>query len=559
MATVDELKSALVKADAAGDTEAAQMFANDIKAHPDYRGDSSGWAKAGEGAAYGAAKVANFANKMNPIAHVMSAGKALINGTGWQGYQKGLDIVDTENYDKNIKPQLGWQGDVGEGAVDAVTSLIPVARGAKALEAVGAKVLPKVMQKIVPAAADVASNVAWSAGKAATEGKSLEEVGNEALWSGGGAAAARTASKVFRKAGKAATPDIDPEAQKLLDAGYKLTPGQAAPDSIYGRTEAGFKATPIVGEMIEKEQGNFTKAYIKNQADDALSSIGAKSEGTGLRMVDDARNKINQAYENVVPRTFGDTNEVINELNHIKERLGTVDFLGDPQAAQILKFIDNTIMPQIEKAGTSVPGRVMRDLDIVLGDAARGYRKSLSPTDWPMGEALQELQQATRMTLKGVDDAALADLQKAHDAYRKFLPIEHASLRAIEKPGGVPSVNRLNQSKQKFNQKRSDLDTAALSVQPGYAKSSRLGQGLRWGLGLPGSVAGAVLTGGKLPAAQLVGAAAYSPVGIRAQMAMLRGGQGLRHGITGSRLYGAADDLSLATQLGGAAGRQYAE
>ena len=457
MATVSELTAGIIAADKAGNTEDAQAFADELKAHPDYHGDDSGWAKAGYGALGKGAKLVNAVSKLTSLTPV----GALTNiaRRPWVARTCLRPSRLHGQVRKGNLSQLGWQGQAGEAGVDVAASLIPVSKGASMAEpliAAGAKYLPRVLQsaatKAAPAIADIGANAAYSGGTAALEGDDASDVAKKALWAGGGAAAGRAVASTARAGARAATPSaISDDAQRLIDAGVSVTPGQAMPGSMFAHAEEAGKRLPGLAGAIESRQGELASTLVTKKADEALAHIGTQLEGDGLRMVRNADQAIDNAYEEVVPRTFGDTNEVINEVRHIRERIDTVPFLSIPQKQGILKYIDNTIMPEVSKHGTTIDGRTMRDLDIKLGAQARGYQDSINPDHWPMGNALRELQMSLRQATKGIDDTAKETMSNVNQAFRKFLPVSHA-VRGSLNQGGTPTPVKLLKSMEKYNQ-----------------------------------------------------------------------------------------------------------
>lgn len=532
--SVTDLKAGIVAAHRAGNTDDAKALADVLKAHPDYRGNASGMAKFGEGILGGTANIANDLTKLFPHVNLM---RQMV-----QGNQEDPLGKYAKNYKENISPQLGWQGTAGEMVPEVAASIYPVARGARAvtsaLEA-GGRMLPQALGRHVasaaPAIGDITANAAYSGGKAMLEG---EDAGKAALFGGGGAAAGRLLSAGTRGVGRAAVPDMTPEAQTLAREGISMTPGQAY-GGILGSAEEGLKKLPFVGGQIERRQGDLAESLLRQKADDALGHINAKSKGTGIPMVEHAKKTIDDAYESVVPVTYARSHETNRALNRALSDLDGIAWSSPAQRRQVEHEIEQVIRPELDALGivngqrVNIPGRAMRDLDIRLGDRAAKYMNSSNASDTPLGEAYRMLQLHMKDVLRESIPGAKDAVQEANNAFRKFIPIERATMMSLKNPGGVPHPERLYKATLAAGQKPSVAESAAATVSPAvrttnafWRPSTALGS-----IGL-GSITNpfAVLGG------YAAGMGAYSKLGLAAQHGAIKGTKKLAKALRNKKL-----------------------
>ena len=232
-----------------------------------------------------------------------------------------------------------------------------------------------------------------------------------------------------------------------------------------------------------------------------------------------------------------------------------VPFLSREQHAQVARYMEGTILPEIQAHAASGPGalvsgRAMKDLDTKLGAQARDYLNSGNPDQKPIGLALRQLQMEMRNRTIGTTPQDKIDLQAANEAFKKFLPVEDAVMGSLSSnPGGVPSPHALFKSMEKSGRRPSAVDDAAVIVSPNvssHANARRITGGL--GAGVAGFlnplVTGLGLAGGY---------SLYSPTGVRAQLAIARGLQGAR------RVYRATPGREYIGPLASQIGREAAD
>ena len=90
-----------------------------------------------------------------------------------------------------------------------------------------------------------------------------------------------------------------PEAQRLLDAGVSLTPGQMNPTGIANRMEQALEGTPGVGDLVQNAREGAQRQYARSMVQDAMAP-GSKlsSAATSFpQMIDEAARSFDPAYD----------------------------------------------------------------------------------------------------------------------------------------------------------------------------------------------------------------------------------------------------------------------
>lgn len=431
--------------------------------------------------------------------------------------------------------------DQGEapGVIDSLTRAAPelIATGGpiagvekKVVEKLAEKGAGKALQKTVGAGSDIAVNAAQSAAQAAAEGKDPVQA---AKWGAAGAAGGRVLAKTIggtmKLGGKALTREVMPEAQRLIDEGIQPTPGQAYGGAI-ARGEEAAKNLPFTGSAIERAQGGVHSGLLEKQMGEALAPIGVRIEGSGVNALNASKEAIDRAYNEVVPRTFANTNDVHAAFTTVRQLLddGAIPMLGKKERKLVGAYMDNKLAGMMDEVGHGqhIDGRLLRDLDIELGKMERDYGRK----DPALGEAFRTLKENIRRAYLGADDEAIAQLQRVNTAFRNMLPVRDALEKSLGQ-GGTPTPVQLRKAMQKQGRAADPVIDAAVEVAPQRA-SRRAERGfVGGGLSLLGAIHNPML----IPlgvGVGLGGRALYSPGGVRWQMTQLRRANKLGKGLT---------------------------
>lgn len=401
--------------------------------------------------------------------------------------------MDVEGaYYKQHKNELGTAGAVGDVSADLAASLAPVGAANRA-----AGVLTKTMSGLAGKSLRVAGDVGANAGYAALTADPGERE-SAALAGGAGAAGGRVLTRAL---GGLARPFVSKEAQALIDAGVRPTPGQLFGDGPIGSAIRGIEdsatSIPLVGSVIKYARGRSIGEYGNAEINAALKPLGVTVKGSGAEAVEQASKAVSDAYDRVLLQTFIQPKNVRAALAKATASIDGIPLITDEQKGAILKYVAQKVTPAISEAtqrGGPITGDVAKGIDSEIGFLARKNSASANPADHPLGEALYQLQASLRDTVEGVTPEAVKVLGAARSAYRNLLPVVSA---ADKSASGQFTPRQLNRASGQYNQRPSALNLAGQNVLPstvpdsGTAGRALLGAAAAGGISLGGPAAGA--------------------------------------------------------------------
>lgn len=233
-----------------------------------------------------------------------------------------------------------------------------------------------------------------------------------------------------------------PEAQRLIDQGVDLTPGQMNPKGIINKLEqATQEAVPLVHPIMrgarEGANTSFQKMVIEKGA-----APGTKVAGDATEMLDQAYASFDPMYEKA--KGFPVSAQIVNTGKNtsladaftsaakdrsvqadIKTRLSTADWLANKLSA---------LKP---KPGQTLDSGQLLDL---RSDIRAQIRKNRMAKDSAKNDSADLLHNAEQATTKALESQlpldALSALREADARYGLYKTIENAAVKAKDKPGG---------------------------------------------------------------------------------------------------------------------------
>lgn len=464
------------------------------------------------------------------ISSDMSTGEKMLVGAGAatdraiRGVKKlfGADTstgdADAELY-KEYGKQLGTAGTVGEIGADVAMLAVP---GSKLLK--GANALRKALATRGMAGTGTAAMLGTDLGgnAAINAAVSPENRDTAAMLGAGGAAGGRVLARTL---GGAMRESVAPQAQRLIDAGIHITPGQAltGPQAgIVARTIRGAEdkitSIPVLGDVIANAQQRGLKSFNTNRINDALVPIGAKVKTAGVEALDAADQHISDAYDKVIPLISIDPAKGLSEIIAGQARAAADPLFDIAHTNKLEMFVDRRIMPLLA-GGTTITGDVAKKLDSELGELGRKYMNSGVGNE-PLGRGFLELRKSWRSAMEGATPKARQSLQDADQAFAKLLPL----LKAGEKSAhGVFTPKQLSDALRTAKMQPDQITEAARQVLPNSVPDTgtagrqlfanlvspeRLGAGTAVATGIGGMAPAAV--------AALGAGAMYTKTGLRA-------------------------------------------
>lgn len=257
----------------------------------------------------------------------------------------------------------------------------------------------------------------------------------KAKQTGTGAALSAATAGAVKGVSRVLSPKSTPDVRALMDEGIAPTPGQVIGGPAKAMEE---KATsiPFVGDAIKRGQMRAVESFNRAAINKALQPIGKQLDmktPLGREAIDEALNKIDDAYDSLLPRvTFKADQQFLSEINNLRTLAQNMPKASAEQFDNVLR---NEVLSKINPNTGQTSGETFKRMTSELGRMARQYRGSSVASERDLGSAFQELQRSLRQTLSRVNPDHAADLAKADSAYALMLRVENAAGRAGSKEG----------------------------------------------------------------------------------------------------------------------------
>ncbi len=459
MADITELESALVKADAAGDTEGARVLAGEVSKMR------------------GAPTMQTLPSMTDSIKQELVgrldweknlAGVGSAVDTAWmrlkQLFGGTLDPQQTANVQANrdLNAASG-QVQAGNIAGNLMMTGAPAASLYRGATALAGAALPRV-------AAALAPTVGGAVTGATIAGLTEPTLPGESTTTNMeyGAAGGALGDTAARGMARVAQPIMQsPAVQTLLGQGIVPTPGQAA-GGIAKSMESRLSSVPLLGDVIKwgsnRSANEVNLAVIKTVAPDA-TTIGRDG-------VQFAQKAASEAYDTalskftVVPdmKFIGEANKIANDSTHLLTEDQRKMFNGFVQSRiveplrrgpQVMPPTGNNIVnpqtgaPFNYSSGPSAPvasGQIAKEIDSEIGSQAIGYMKSQSQSEKNFGQALFKLQGEWRDLIeRNAPPGVAAEVRAANQKWANLTILERAAAKSGT-DNGVFTVAQLQQA-----------------------------------------------------------------------------------------------------------------
>ncbi len=283
----------------------------------------------------------------------------------------------------------------------------------------------------LPAAFTLGPVAAGAAGGALTP---VTQEGNfwrdKAVQTGAGAAAG-AAGKVV---GGAIAPNIRPQAQTLLEAGGKLTPGMLG-GRIAKTVEDKLTSIPGAGEVIGAGQRNALGSFNIAAINQALGQIGEslpKGTKAGTAAVAEAGDRISDAYKRVLPKvTMQADQQFKTDMASLQKQLS---FMPPDQQTQFLKILNDRVASRFQ-GGQTASGDVLQEVRSELRDFARKYGKSTDGAQQQLADAVQSVDMFIGDAIARQNPNLAPQLKAADSAWARLVRIEGAAAQRSKSEG----------------------------------------------------------------------------------------------------------------------------
>lgn len=329
-------------------------------------------------------------------------------------------------------------------------------------------------------------------------------------------------------AGRAARGVSDPAVRMLNERGISMTPGQIlGQDGFIGRRlgslENAIESVPIIGGNFRDRRMQGIEDYGRAQLEENLGSIGYRAPAgqSANDVLANAQQAVGDSYGFLQGRTFSPDQQMVDELGQALSAGRSIPRVGDEFGA----IMDRDIGPVFGQNG-EMTGAGFQDALQTMRGAQSGFAQ-----DGAMGNmasnAIGDVEAALMGGVQRQAPDVMEDLARANEAYRGLVPIENASITAVNQGGqftpaqyGRAAANNTRRFGGRAAAARGDipgaeLQQAAQQVLPSEIPNSGTADRAMAALLLPaalggGGIAAAGLTDDPVAAALLLGLAGAS-------------------------------------------------
>jgi hypothetical protein len=252
-----------------------------------------------------------------------------------------------------------------------------------------------------------------------------------------GSAAGAAFGRLARVVGAPSAKGVTSDAQKLINAGVKLTPGQMIGGAAKGLEE---KATsiPVTGHFVGERLHDATKSFNIATINQALAPIGAKLPQTieaGRQAVSAAGQALSTAYNQILPKmTLRLDQDLVKNMRSLvnQSRDGT---LPPDLQQQFEAYLRNRVMSRFQQSPV-LTGDVLKQVESDLSERARRFTTAQDPRLRDLGDALNAVKVSLRDAMERQNPNFAPELQKINHAYAMFVRVQNAAQRRAVS-GGV--------------------------------------------------------------------------------------------------------------------------
>ena len=235
-----------------------------------------------------------------------------------------------------------------------------------------------------------------------------------------GAALPAASSVLSPLASKASGP-----AMSLLREGVQLTPGQAL-GGVAMRMEDRAMSLPIMGDAIRSARIRGNESLNRAVYNRVLEPIGESTKKLGRGAVDEARQKIGQAYDDVLSNVqFTPDNAFEQSVANLR---AMAQGLPERERNAFEQVLNREVLEPLSK-GRSIDGLAFKDIEAQLGNRAAKFHSATDAYQKDVGDAITELQRALRENLQRMNPEQAQRLRDVNTAYANFVRLENASGR----------------------------------------------------------------------------------------------------------------------------------
>lgn len=220
----------------------------------------------------------------------------------------------------------------------------------------------------------------------------------------------------------AVKPTVNPKVVELLKQGVTPTPGQILGGAAQ-RMEEKLQSVPILGDVITGAKNKSLVEFNKAALNRAVAPIGEKVDDVGREGVQQVKQKLSNAYNNLLPKiSFTPDAQFQQEFATVQKM---AQGLGPTEQAKFNTII-NEVMSKASPNG-SMTGETFKIVESKLTNEAKKFAGSGDAYQKELGDALNETLRVMRDTLPRVNPGYAKDLQAINQGYANYARIRQAA------------------------------------------------------------------------------------------------------------------------------------
>lgn len=238
-----------------------------------------------------------------------------------------------------------------------------------------------------------------------------------------------------RAVGGMIAPQFGADAQKLLQAGVDLTPGQMG-GRVARQLEEGAKSIPIGGNFVRGAELRTLDSFNRATVNQALKPIGVEvpENLTGRKLIAAGQDALDDAYSRLLPTlTFHADNDFVNSLRGLD---ATAQSLALPPAQQQQweRILNERFIDRLDPSD-KMDGQTLKKVEEELSRFANNYSKSTDAAQRDVGFMVSQLRGEIRDALERQDASKAGQLKKINTAFAAFTRIDAAANSAPTQEG----------------------------------------------------------------------------------------------------------------------------
>ena len=245
-----------------------------------------------------------------------------------------------------------------------------------------------------------------------------------------GALAGGVGAPAIGLAGRAIKPSLDSSAQKLVDAGVNLTPGQMMGGA--GKwLEDSAQSYPFVGGLIRSARKDSGEEFQRATANKVLEPIGERIDpkiSAGPDLIEHVEDKIGAKYDQIHPNINLTADQDLKDGFEKIVKEAAME-LPEDKVNQLQKFIDGRITGVLDANKGVAPGPVVQGMTSKIGSKIRDYRTAADPDQRALGTYFADVRQAVGQAIERQNPQYAEPLREANQAWQMYAKMRDAASR----------------------------------------------------------------------------------------------------------------------------------